>query len=293
MHIACVLTCHNRRAKTLQCLEALHGCVLPAGVQLSVHLVDDGSSDATATTVLMRFPKTFVIDGDGTLFWAGGMRRAMASAMLLDPDFYLWLNDDTLLDPQALSELLELHRELVAAHPDQPAIVSAAVRDPRSGNCTYGGVVSRSRWYPWFVNAPPALTPQRVATINGNCVLIPRAVVRRIGNIDPAYVHALGDWDYGLRAANAGCGVWLAAGTLGTCESNDVVRQPLQSSSLRRQLSHATGPKRNPLRPWWTFTSRHCGPLWLSHFARPYVSAAWQALRPRRLRNAKEPDLTS
>ena len=69
---------------------------------------------------------------------------------------------------------------------------------------------------------------------------------------------------------------------LGTCEGNDAVRWPLQSSSLRRQLRHAVGPKRNPLRPWWTFTSRHCGPLWLSHFARPYVSAVWRALRPAR-----------
>jgi len=282
MHIACVLTCHNRRTKTLQCLEALHACTLPPETRLSVHLVDDGSRDATAAAVRARFPAVFVIEGAGDLFWAGGMRRAMASAMVLDPDYYLWLNDDTMLDPNALIDLLEVAHEKAIEHPEQPAVVSGAVRDPHSGACTYGGIESKSRWYPWYVNVEPTTAVRRIDTFNGNCVLIPREVVRRIGNIDAAYVHALGDWDYGLRARKAGCGNWLAAGTLGTCEGNDAVRQPLQSPSLRRQLKDATGPKRNPVGPWWTFTSRHCGPFWLSHFARPYASAALRALAAKR-----------
>src|SRR5262245_36051816 len=153
VRIACVLTCHNRRATTLQCLRALHACALPPDARLSVHLVDDGSSDGTGAAVRSEFPDVVVIDGDGALFWAGGMRRAKAAAMATNPDFYLWLNDDTTLDEHAIAELLRQQRAIAQDHPSQPTIVSAAVRDPHTGECSYGGIVSRSRWYPWFVNA--------------------------------------------------------------------------------------------------------------------------------------------
>jgi GT2 family glycosyltransferase len=57
-------------------------------------------------------------------------------------------------------------------------------------------------------------------TMHGKCVLIPRSVVQIVGNLDPAFVHYIGDWDYGLRTRQEGCTVWIAPGYLGTCSLN-------------------------------------------------------------------------
>ncbi|MBP8793116.1 MAG: hypothetical protein KBE41_04435 [Lutibacter sp.] len=41
-YIAVLLTCHNRKEKTLQCLEALYLNEIPAGYFLDVFLADVG-----------------------------------------------------------------------------------------------------------------------------------------------------------------------------------------------------------------------------------------------------------
>ncbi|WP_333410708.1 hypothetical protein [Microcoleus sp. LAD1_D5] len=43
--IAVLLTCFNRKQKTLACLEALFNQTLPADTSLTTYLVDDASTD--------------------------------------------------------------------------------------------------------------------------------------------------------------------------------------------------------------------------------------------------------
>ena len=108
--LCALLTCFNRRDKTLACLDALYRCDLPAGVGLSAVLVDDGSRDGTGDAVRQRFPQVEVLRGDGSLYWSGGMRMAWARAMAQGFDDYLWLNDDTILDRHAIDALYRCQR---------------------------------------------------------------------------------------------------------------------------------------------------------------------------------------
>lgn len=280
MRLAILLTCHNRRDTTLACLRALHACPLPPEWAFDVFLVDDGSTDGTGSAVRRAFPATIVIDGDGTLFWNGGMRMAFARAMEQDYPAYLWLNDDTLLAPAALLDLARCQAELAARTGGAPAIVVGATCDPVRGTLTYGGLVSDRRSPHRYELLPPSDQPQECQSLNGNCVLIPRAVVQAIGNIDPAFVHAIGDWDYGLRARRAGFALWVAPGFVGTCSANPPAECALTlQADLRRQWRRTCGPKGVPPRAWRVYVQRHCGVLWPLHFARPYVGTVLRALR--------------
>ena len=52
MNIAVLMTCYNRREKTLACLDALQKTSASSGdIQLSIYLTDDGCSDGTADAV--------------------------------------------------------------------------------------------------------------------------------------------------------------------------------------------------------------------------------------------------
>ena len=45
IRLAVLMTCHNRRQKTLACLAALQRQELPPNIVLKVYLVDDGSTN--------------------------------------------------------------------------------------------------------------------------------------------------------------------------------------------------------------------------------------------------------
>ncbi len=280
MRLAALLTCHNRCDQTLACLRALHACGLPPDCELAVYLVDDGSSDGTGAAVRAEFPLVTLIEGDGSLYWNGGMRCAFGAAMQQDHDIYLWLNDDTMLYPHALQGMFACGSELASAHGGRHDIIVGATCDAVSGSLTYGGLVSRSRWSPnTFVLLSVADRPQPCQALNGNCVLIPRHVARAAGNIDDAFVHAIGDLDYGLRARRAGFDIWMAPGFVGTCNQNPPSVMPIEdASSIRLQLRRTCSPKQVPPHAWRVFVQRHCGLFWPVLFVRPYVSAVLRAI---------------
>lgn len=284
--LAVLIACHNRVAHTLRCVQALTSQG-EAGVDLHIYLVDDGSSDGTAEAVSRMPAEVRILRGDGSLFWGGAIRLAFEHAMLDRYDYYLWLNDDTCLDPDALARMIMTHRAL-AAKTVGPVIVVGSTRDPDTGEFTYGGWRACTRRLgptTWEKVPPDMEAPIDCDTFNGNCVLIPANAATKVGNIDPVFRHGLGDIDYGLRAARMGCRLVVAAGYFGTCTHNKG-----HGSWIDRSLPVLTrwrkllGPKGLPFRAWWVFTRRHKGNLWLLSWVAPYVLIWFDVLRSGRNR---------
>lgn len=281
--IAVLMTSHNRKDKTLACLATLRRQQLPLTVSLHPVLVDAGSSDGTQAGVAHGFPEVQLIKTDTNVFWSQGTHIAFKAAMDAGFDFYLWLNDDTLLDDDALGKLLDtLENDVVAAA--APSIVVGCTRDPESGQPTYGGVVRSSRLHPLkFRLAPPSSVPQCVDTMNGNCVLIPAAVAERVGNLDPAFAHSMGDFDYGLMARKAGCSIWTVPGTVGTCARNSTAGSWHDVSlPLHERWRKKSSPKGLPPAEWKTFARRHAGIGWPLYWSLPYIRLLLSAIRRQR-----------
>jgi GT2 family glycosyltransferase len=266
--VAAVLAAYNRRDLTLACLRSLRDQQVP-GVAVETFALDDASSDGTAVAIAEEFPEVTLLHGDGKHYWNGGMRRAFAAAMAGDYDYYLWMNDDTELNDGALAVLLDTERQLRRQGHDA-VIVAGSTRHPDTGELTYGGVVRPHRWRPMRTElVEPGDTPRPCDTMNGNATLISRAVVRRVGNIDPAFVQQMGDFDYGLRARAAGCSVWIAPGTVGTCASHPE-RRPGERP-LGEELRQLWSIKELTPRSWAVFCRRWAGRLWPLYWLSPYV----------------------
>ena len=266
--------------RSLACLAALFKNSLPGGYCIEVFLVDDGSTDGTADAVRASFPKVRVLSGDSNLFWCRGMHKAFEIALQGNYDYYLWLNDDTTLRPDALSRLLECEAEL--GH-REPVIVVGSTIDAETGELTYGGVVRSSRFRPTtFRRVVPDEVPQRCDSMTGNIVLIQSKVAQAVGNLDPVFEHAMGDTDYALRARQLGFEVWLGSGVFGTCDNNPKAGTFLDASlPLSRRWQQMMSRKGLPWRSWLALTRRHAGPLWFLYFAWPYVSLIFGGYRRR------------
>lgn len=275
--IAVLMACHNRRDQTLACLGALHH--VRSVAHLVVYLVDDGSVDGTAEAVEAAFPDVRLVQGDGMLFWARGMKLAERIAVADGHETHLWLNDDVQLDPGALETLLATSRTLEEAGLG-PCIVSGALRDPQGRRTTYGGLRRRTSWRPMRFDIVEALPwPRELDTMNGNVVLVPADVLQRLGGIDDRFTHNMADMDFGLRARAAGMGVWLAPGHVGTCAHDPARNIPAPGTGTWARLRARAGVRQLPPQDWIRFTRRHAGPLWPVYAVAPYVRAALGAAR--------------
>ncbi len=249
--LAVLIACHNRKGKTINCLRALYQCVLPENHKIDVFLVDDGSSDGTSDAVKTEFTEVNLIKGNGNLYWNRGMHLAWdTAAKSKKNDFYLWLNDDVELFPNAIFDLLK-------ATPNKDSIVVGNMRSRNELILNYGG------WTPNWQLIVPNGVPQLCEAFNGNLVLIPVKVYTKLGNLDPIFPHAIGDFDYALRAKKQGIKSYISSDYSGYCEDHALPpKWCLPEIPIRERIKSLYSPLGNshPMY-YFRFKRRHYGLL--------------------------------
>ncbi|WP_097869309.1 glycosyltransferase family 2 protein [Streptomyces sp. rh34] len=291
VHLAVLMTSHDRRARTLSALRALEEQRgLPAATTLGVHLVDTGSTDGTPEAVRLRHPAVEVMSVDAGVprnlalriasrnSRSGGGGGGPLSGAPGGPTHawthQLWLDDGVELFPGALANLL---RTAGAAGPG--AVVVGAVRNTY-GDTVYSGRRGRSL----ALVEPGAHRPEPCDTYDGRVVLVPRAVYDLVGDPDKVFRHGLGDYDHGCRARRAGVTAFVAPGHAGACGGGpDAPGSREPGIGVREALRRVTSVQELPLRPWWVYCLRHTWPwapyLMLSPYARTAARATLGRLR--------------
>ena len=280
--IAVLMTCYDRRNKTLACLDALTKQSSIDGIGMHVYLVDDGCTDGTATAVHGKYPQVHVLQGNGSLYWSGGMRMAFAEAMKDDYDYYLWLNDDVILFENALCVLLKTS-EQVREKEGREGIIVGSCRDPETGKRSYGGSLRDGSI------VEPANHPRPCELMSGNIVLIPHHVAKIVGNISPEFVHFNGDNDYGLRAIKAGFTLCIASGYQGLCSASEYNSWADPKVSLRERLRILHSPKGQSPYEIYVYARRHSGFFWLKDLAKLYLRVLFPGLYDKLKRLVKSP----
>lgn len=279
MRIAVCMTSHNRREKTLAALDSLAKQRVP----LNVILVDAGSTDGTAEAVRVNFPDVRVLPAGPELYWSSGTRRAMQEAVSEQVDAVLWLNDDTVLRPGALSAMCMAYDEAVHEDPSRPHVVVGTTASPDTSQVTYGGWATGPWWRPLRLSrVVPGLRTVPCDTFNGNAVLIPADALSRVGLVDDCWVHGGGDIDYGLRLSRSGVGVWVCPDVVGECALNNIQRTWQDASlPLGERLRHMTDVKSLPPTQHYLLCRRWGGPFWPVALVSPYLRLVVSALTQR------------
>lgn len=206
------MTVHNRKDKTIQCLNLIQKQIIPDNsFKIDVFLTNDGCTDGTPEAVKASYPQVNIINGNGNLFWNRGMYVAWEEAAKHDYDFYLWLNDDTYLYQDAIMKLIEYAEETM-----NKSIIVGSLCSSDKLKATYGGL-----------NKGKLITPngelQECTTFVGNLVLIPSNIFKALGNMDKNFRHATGDLEYGYRAHKAGYKIYTSKDYLGEGDPNPIL----------------------------------------------------------------------
>lgn len=254
MEIAVLLATFNRKDKTLLCLKSLFNQDLGEEINLNVFVTDDNSTDGTPQEIKRRYPQIDLLKGNGSLFWAGGMRNSWTKALEARPDYYLLLNDDTVLERECIKKLLTYYSTTTD---ESPAIVVGSTIDRAKNQISYGGhkLYNKSRVPCYNVFSETAYLECDLA--NANIMMVPRAIVDQIGILSAAFTHSIADFDYTLRAKKAGFKTIVVPGIMGVCVDDNLNELGTVRRNLKQRIAHLKSPKGLAYKEYMNFISTH------------------------------------
>lgn len=227
IRMAVILTCYNRKDKTLNCLKSLYEYskkYTERDIEISVFLTDDGSSDGTSSAVKQALinENITILQGTGNLFWAGGMRLAWNYAISLreNYDYYLLVNDDVEILPNCFDELLSAVRFGEEHYGFKPIVSGIMKNSINHDEETYGGKVWLNKFLGTAKHLKPTGEPQKCDMAHANILLVPSYVVDEIGIFCKDYIHGGADHDYTLLANKKGIPVVVTGHYCGICEND-------------------------------------------------------------------------
>lgn len=198
-----VLVDFNGLDDTRRCLQSLMALDCPA----SIVVVDNSSKVLVEPHLAPEFPGVHFVRSEVNGGWAGGNNLGLHYAYKHGADYIILLNNDTIVAPDLVSRLV-----LAAESNPTYGVIGPVIRfmDPPSEVQTDGVLYNRPgvpgffqrEKVPLTTTNPPSVIP--VDIVNGCCMMIRRAVVDRIGEIDPAFFLVHEESDYCLRAQAAG-----------------------------------------------------------------------------------------
>jgi GT2 family glycosyltransferase len=261
--IAVIITFHNRKDKTLACLKQLFNSFHEYNHQseLAVFLTDDGSSDGTSDAITANFPtyNIKILQGTGSLYWAGGMRKAWSEAIKDEFDGYLLLNDDTLVSDNLFNEIINTHKFCTQKYKTGGIYIGTTHSSKNTNLITYGGTKILNYWRQSSKRVVPnGISPQLCDLGNANIMFATNDVVQKIGILCKSYTHALADYDYTLSAKKKNIPVLIMANLCGMCDIDHINNYKLfEHIKLKDRVVFAYSPLGFEFNNYLIYNMRH------------------------------------
>ncbi|MFL5912709.1 MAG: glycosyltransferase family 2 protein [Gaiellaceae bacterium] len=203
-HVAIVILAFNGREDTLRCLESVDALDWD---DLSTIVVDNGSSDGVVEAVRDRFPHVQVICSEHNLGFAGGNNLGLRAAHDAGADYFLVLNNDTVVDPATVRELVaEAERR-----PDAGALCPLIYYMDPPGRIWYAGArfdprKAHNGRHTGYREADEGQYDgvRETGRATGAAMMVPRATIDEVGYLDERLFLTVEDVEWSLRIRNAG-----------------------------------------------------------------------------------------
>lgn len=190
-----LLPVHNRRQVTEKFVECLRRQTYRPW---HLMLVDDGSTDGTAESVISRIDSVSVLRGKGNWWWAGSLQQGLNALRRMRPapaDMLLISNDDVLFEEEFLETAVAVLR-------DRPGcLLLARTKNPETGEITETGIEADFR----ALSFKAAADPERINCLSTRGLFLRWADAEEIGGFYPRLLpHYLSDYEWTLRANRRG-----------------------------------------------------------------------------------------
>lgn len=215
-HISIVIVNWNGLRDTRICLASLEKLSV-SGKKVETIVVDNGSTDNSAGIVKREFPRVTYIRLPENMGFTGGNNTGIRHAMETGADAVWLLNNDTVVDRNALSLADALTRKdtgiagsRIYFAPGHEYHHDRYTKSERGKVFWYaGGIIDWDNMYASHRGVDEVDTGQYDASaetpfVSGCSMMIRRDVIERIGYLDERFFLYLEDLDYCLRAEKSG-----------------------------------------------------------------------------------------
>lgn len=195
----------NRREDTLECLGSLQQSTYPS---LAIIVLDNHSTDGSAQAIHSNFPLAQLIELTENRGYAGNNNVGIAAALAQGADWVLVLNEDTILAPDCIKQLVhagesDSHIGMVGPmvyHYDEPDVIQSA-----------GGWTNR-HWESGHLaqdekDRGQFTAPHSVDWLTGCGILVRRDVIEQVGMLDERFFIYYEEKEWCVRAQKAGWGL--------------------------------------------------------------------------------------
>lgn len=106
--ISIVCPVHNGLNYTKKCLASLSAAIDNSSFKndISIILVDDGSTDGTSDWINESYPQIKVLKGDGDLWWSGAINLGVKYAIASGTKYVLLINNDNIFAEDFLDDMI-------------------------------------------------------------------------------------------------------------------------------------------------------------------------------------------
>ncbi len=190
----------NNWKDTIECVES---CLKLTYSNFRILIVDNGSTDNSESILRRRFPGMECIQTGSNLGFAGGNNVGICHALEKGADYVWLLNNDTIIDPDSLSELIR-----AAKRDERVGIVGSKIYYYDEPNKIWfaGGIWDKSRSFTTHRGMGEEDAGQfdevcAVGFITGCSLLAKASMIREIGTMSEDYFLYWEDVDWNARAA--------------------------------------------------------------------------------------------
>jgi GT2 family glycosyltransferase len=261
----------NRKEDTCRCLQSLERSSEPC----RVIVVDNGSEDGSGEFILRHFPQVELIALASNAGFGAACNRALSLALgNASCDFAFLVNNDAVVHPQALGELLYAAQ----AHPEAGILGPKIYYQDDPHRIWYAGARRRRA----VLAAADTGRGQKdrgqfdelreVDYVFGTAMLVRKSVFEKVGFFDERFFLYLEDLDFCLRVQKAGFSllfvpqaeVWHK-GSASTLNASGMRKFHLVRSTVRFLRKHAVLGSSLPIVGFWTLVSLRAVAVDLAH----------------------------
>lgn len=192
MRVCVILVNYNGLADTIETINSIYNNTYK---KITIIVVDNGSKVNEAMIIKDKFPEVEIIRSDYNLGFAGGNNLGIDYALNYGFEYIMLLNNDTIIDNNMITILLQHTKENVVCVP------AMYYYDYPSELWYGGGKINK-----WTGNVKHLnnFNISYVSFITGCCFFMQKETIKRIGKLDESYFMYVEDADYSIRLLDAG-----------------------------------------------------------------------------------------